>query len=108
MKVCVTSTGPGLDSPVDPRFGRCPYFIIVDPETMEYEAVPNQSADASGGAGVQAAQTIAENGVGVVVTGHVGPNAVPVLDAAGIRSVIDAVGTVRDAVAQYMDGKPDV
>ncbi len=107
MKICVTSTGPGLDSPVDPRFGRCPYFIIVDPETMEYEVVSNQSADASGGAGMQAAQTVAEKGVGVVVTGHVGPNAVPVLDAAGIRSVIGAVGTVSDAVAQYRDGKLD-
>ncbi|MEA1907370.1 MAG: NifB/NifX family molybdenum-iron cluster-binding protein [Euryarchaeota archaeon] len=108
MKICVTSTGPGLDSPVDPRFGRCPYFIIVDPETMEYEAVANQSADASGGAGVQAAQTVAEKGVSVVVTGHVGPNAVPVLDAAGIRSLTDASGTVRDAVVQYRDGKLDV
>lgn len=107
MKICVTSTGSGLDSPVDGRFGRCLYFVIVDPETMEYEAVPNQSADASAGAGTQAAQTVAMRGAGVVVTGHVGPNAIPTLEAAGIRIITGASGTVSDAIEQYKDGKLD-
>ncbi|MHC1579752.1 MAG: NifB/NifX family molybdenum-iron cluster-binding protein, partial [Candidatus Alkanophagales archaeon] len=57
VRVCVTATAEGLDAEVDPRFGRCRYFVIVDTETMEYEAVRNESADAPGGAGVQAAQT---------------------------------------------------
>jgi predicted Fe-Mo cluster-binding NifX family protein len=107
MKICVTSTGSGLDSPADPRFGRCPYFVIVDPETMEYEAVPNQSADASGGAGIQAAQTVALKGAGVVVTGHAGPNAIQALEAAGIRIMTGASGTVSDAIEQYRDGRLD-
>jgi predicted Fe-Mo cluster-binding NifX family protein len=107
MKICVTSTGSGLDSPVDPRFGRCSYFVIVDPETMEYEAVPNQSAGASAGAGTQAAQTVAAKGAGVVVTGHVGPNAIQTLGAAGIRIMTGASGTVSDAIEQYRDGKLD-
>ncbi len=66
MKICVTSTGPSLDAPVDPRFGRCQYFVIVDSETMEYEAMQNPSIGASGSAGIQAAQTVAGKGVGVV------------------------------------------
>ena len=107
MKICVTSTGSGLDSPVDPRFGRCSYFVIVDPETMEYEAVPNQSADVSAGAGIQAAQTVSLKGAGVVVTGHVGPNAIQPLEAAGIRIMTGASGTVSDAIGQYRDGKLD-
>ncbi|MCK4459470.1 MAG: DUF5320 family protein [Methanosarcinales archaeon] len=104
MKMCVTSTGPSLDAPVDPRFGRCQYFVIVDSETMEYEAMPNPSVGASGGAGIQAAQTVAGKGVGAVVTGNLGPNAVQTLTAAGITMVTGASGTVRDAVEQYKSG----
>lgn len=104
MKICVTSTGPSLDAPVDPRFGRCQYFVIVDSETMEYEAMPNPSIGASGGAGIQAAQTVAGKGVGVVVTGNLGPNATQTLTASGIQMVTGASGTVRDAVEQYKSG----
>ncbi|MCK5109355.1 MAG: DUF5320 family protein [Methanosarcinales archaeon] len=104
MKICVTSTGPSLDAPVDPRFGRCQYFMIVDSETLEYEAMQNPSIGASGGAGIQAAQTVAGKGVSVVVTGNLGPNAVQTLTAAGITMVTGASGTVRDAVEQYKSG----
>ena len=104
MKICVTSTGPSLDAPVDPRFGRCQYFVIVDTETMEYEAMPNPSIGASGGAGIQAAQTVAGKGVGVVVTGNLGPNATQTLTASGIQMVTGASGTVRDAIEQYKSG----
>ncbi|MEA1944000.1 MAG: NifB/NifX family molybdenum-iron cluster-binding protein [Euryarchaeota archaeon] len=105
MKICVTSTGPSMDAPVDPRFGRCQYFMIVDSETMAYEAMPNPSIGASGGAGIQAAQTVAGKGVGVVVTGNLGPNATQTLGAAGIRMVTGASGTVRDAIEQYKSGR---
>jgi len=105
MKICVTSTGPSMDAPVDPRFGRCQYFMIVDSETMEYEAMPNPSIGASGGAGIQAAQTVSGKGVGAVVTGNLGPNATQTLGAAGIQMVTGASGTVRDAVEQYKSGR---
>ena len=104
MKICVTSTGPSLDAPVDPRFGRCQYFVIVDTETMEYEAMQNPSIGASGGAGIQAAQTVAGKGVSAVVTGNLGPNATQTLTAAGITMVTGASGTVRNAVEQYKSG----
>ena len=105
MKICVTSTGATMDSAVDPRFGRCQYFVIVDSETMEHEAMQNPSIGASGGAGIQAAQTVAGKGVGVVVTGNVGPNATQTLGAAGIEIVTGASGTVSDAVEQYKSGR---
>ncbi|MHC1579528.1 MAG: NifB/NifX family molybdenum-iron cluster-binding protein, partial [Candidatus Alkanophagales archaeon] len=86
-------------------FGRCRYFVIVDTETMEYEAVRNESADAPGGAGVQAAQTVASLGVEAVITGNIGPNAFQTLSAAGIRVFTGAHGTVRDAVEMFKRGE---
>jgi len=85
MRIAITAAGPTLDAEVDPRFGRCPYFIIVDPETMEFEAVDNSSAMAAGGAGISAAQAIAGKGVQAVLTGNCGPNAYGVLSSADIQ-----------------------
>ena len=65
-KICVTSSGPTLESVDDPRFGRCAYFIIADPETLDFEDISNDAAMASGGAGVRAAQTVAAQNVEAV------------------------------------------
>ncbi|MCD4810479.1 MAG: NifB/NifX family molybdenum-iron cluster-binding protein [Methanosarcinales archaeon] len=105
MKICVTSNGPTMDASVDPRFGRCQYFVFVDSETMEYEAMPNPGIGASSGAGIQAAQTIADKGAGVVITGQVGPNAIQTLGATDISIVTGASGTVSDAIEQYKSGR---
>ena len=105
MKICVTSTGQDMDSAIDSRFGRCPFFVLVDEETMEHDAIPNSAANDASGAGIQAAQIVAGTGAGVVVTGHTGPNATQMLDTAKIRIMTGASGTVRDAVLQYKSGK---
>jgi predicted Fe-Mo cluster-binding NifX family protein len=105
MKICVSSTGNTLDAPVDPRFGRCRYFLIVDSETMQFEAVPNIASGAMGGAGIQAAQMIAGKGVRTLITGNVGPNAFQALSAAGIEIVTGASGTVREVVEKYKRGE---
>jgi predicted Fe-Mo cluster-binding NifX family protein len=105
MIVCVSVAANSLDAPVDPRFGRCPYFIIVDSDTMQFEAIPNMASGAMGGAGIQAAQTIASKGVKVLITGNVGPNAFQALSAAGIKIVTGAYGTVREVVEKYKRGE---
>jgi len=105
MKIGVSASAGSLDAQVDPRFGRCPYFVIVDSETMEFEAIPNTAAGAVGGAGIQAAQTVASKGVKAVVTGNVGPNAFQALSTAGINIVVGAFGTVREAVEAYKRGE---
>ena len=84
MKIAISSSGKTLDSALDPRFGRCACFLIVDPEDMSFEAFDNQSAALTGGAGIQAAQFLSDQNVSAVITGHVGPNAVQALSAAGI------------------------
>jgi predicted Fe-Mo cluster-binding NifX family protein len=105
MKICVTATANSLDAQIDPRFGRCAYLLIVDVETMRFEAVPNAAAGATGGAGIQAAQIIANKGVKLLITGNVGPNAFGALSAAGIEVVTGAFGTVRDAVEKFKRGE---
>jgi predicted Fe-Mo cluster-binding NifX family protein len=105
MKIAISATGPTLDDEVDPRFGRCQYFIIADPETMEFEAVDNASAMAAGGAGISTAQTIAGKGVEAVLTGNCGPNAYQVLSSAGIQVITGVSGKIKDAVESYRTGK---
>jgi predicted Fe-Mo cluster-binding NifX family protein len=105
MKICVTAVADRLDAQVDPRFGRSQYFVIVDPATMEFEARPNPALNAPGGAGIQAAQAMVNEGVNVVISGNMGPNAFQVLSAAGVKIATGAYGTVKDAIALYQTGK---
>ena len=104
MRIALTATGTTLDAEVDPRFGRCEYFIIADPETMDFEALENSSAMASGGAGISTAQTIAGKGVDAVLTGSCGPNAYQVLSAAGLQVITGVSGKIRNAIEEYKSG----
>jgi len=104
MKVAVTSRGTTWDDAVDPRFGRCPNFVIVETDDMSLEAIKNSNAAAGGGAGIQSAQLVADKGVNTVLTGNCGPNAFRTLEAAGIEVVVGAAGTVREAVEAYKAG----
>lgn len=104
MKIAVSASSTELESPVDPRFGRCPYYLIVDPETMGFEAVKNPHAAASGGAGIQAAQLIAQKNVEAVLTGSCGPNAFQTLKTAGVKVVVGVTGTASEAVRRYAAG----
>jgi len=104
MKIAISATGPSLDAEVDPRFGRCQYFVILDPQTMQFEALKNSNIAASGGAGISTAQMIASKGVEVVLTGNCGPNAYQTLSTAGVQVVSGVTGKVRDAIEAYKAG----
>ena len=105
MKIAISAAGAGLEADAEPRFGRCRYFIIADPETLEFEAMDNSAAMAAGGAGISAAQAIANKGVQVVLTGNCGPNAYQVLSAAGIQVITGVSGKIKDVIEGYRSGK---
>jgi len=105
MKIAISSTGPDLESEVDPRFGRCQYFMIVDLNDMSFEAVPNGNLAQGSGVGIQSAKVVADKGAEAVLTGNVGPNAHQVLAAAGLKVVTGVSGLVREAAQQYKNGQ---
>jgi predicted Fe-Mo cluster-binding NifX family protein len=106
MKIAVTSTGKDLDSPVDPRFGRAAYILVVDTDTLDFEVLDNaENVNAFKGAGIQAATMISDKHANVLLTGFCGPNAFKALDAARIKVSGEVSGTVREAVGAFVDGK---
>lgn len=105
MKIILTAASPNIDSNIDPRFGRGAYFIVVDTDTLEWQAHANPAIGASGGAGSQAAQFIANQQVHAVVSGDFGPNAYNALQAAGITMYLYGdCRTVREAIGRYTAG----
>jgi len=104
MKICITSQGDTLEAKVDPRFGRCQYFLYIDTQTDQCEAVENPFKE-GGGAGIQVGQVMADSKVAVVLTGNVGPNAFQTLQAANIQVVPGVSGFVKDVYAQFKRGE---
>ncbi len=105
MKLVFTTLGENLDSPLDPSFGRARNFLVYDEQTQAFEIISNkQNLDAAQGAGIQSAQTIAKAGAHVLITGHCGPKAFRVLDAAGIKVFNTDASTVTEALARYRAG----
>lgn len=105
MKIVVSSSGKDLDSLIDPRFGRCPYFLMVETDDMSFEVFDNQSMASGGGAGIQSAQFISSKGAKAVITGNCGPNAVKTLTAAGIEVFLENTGIVREVLKKYKNGE---
>jgi predicted Fe-Mo cluster-binding NifX family protein len=104
MKIAVTSTGPTLDDPIDPRFGRCAYFVIVETNDMSFEAFDNESIALGGGAGIQSAQFVASKRIDAVITGNCGPKALQTLAAAKVQIFLGQSGTVKEVVERYKRG----
>ncbi|MBF0120659.1 MAG: NifB/NifX family molybdenum-iron cluster-binding protein [Desulfobacterales bacterium] len=106
MNIAVTSTGKDLKSEIDPRFGRTSYFIVVNPETMQFKVIENeQNLNLPQGAGIQAGKNMVDNKIDLVITGNCGPKAFKVLDKSGIKVITGVSGLVIDAVLNYKNGK---
>ena len=103
MRICITAQGKDLTASVDPLFGRASVFLFVDSETREAEAVEN--VPSAHGAGVQAAQLLADQGAAILITGNIGPNAQRGLAASGIKVYLSGEGTVAGALGDLDAGR---
>ena len=105
MKVVVSSQQPEITSPIEPRFGRASYFLLVDTETDQVEVIANEGAQTAHGAGIQAAQCVLHAGAEAIITGHCGPKAFQALAAGGIPVYLMPSGTVAEAVQKLSSGE---
>jgi predicted Fe-Mo cluster-binding NifX family protein len=105
MKIILTTTSPNIDSEIDPRFGRGAYLIVVDPDTLEWQAHPNPGVGAAGGAGTLAAQFVANQKADAIISGDFGPNAYNALQSAGIDMYLfGSSSTVKESIDQFKAG----
>lgn len=100
MKIGVAATGGSLDAEVAQQFGRCRWFIVVDSETLRFEAFLNAAITMASGAGPAAVKDLVDHGAQVVLAGKFGPKAQQTLEAAGVRHA-EASDKVRAAVTQW-------
>jgi predicted Fe-Mo cluster-binding NifX family protein len=99
-------TSRALTEPVDLRFGRTKFFVVVDTGTGGSTVHDNaQNLNAAQGAGIQAAETVARLGAEAVIAGHVGPKAFRALKTAGIKVCLCLPMSVADAVTACKVGK---
>ena len=106
MKIAISASGSDLAAQVDPRFGRAPFFLVIDTDTMDFDVVPNQpNLQAAQGAGVQSAALVARHSPAAVLTGNCGPKAFQTLQAAGIQVIVGVAGSIKEAVQNYLAGK---
>ncbi len=103
--IALTVLTDGVNGEMDSRFGRCEYFVLYDRETSDSKVVENEAKRAGSGAGVSAAQFLADQNVQVVITGEIGPKAKRALQAAEITTFIEAEGTVIEALKDYQNGR---
>ena len=106
MKIAVSSLGKDLDSEIDVRFGRCPYFIFADIENNEIkntEVLENPAQQQMGGAGISASEFVANKEVKAVITGNIGPRAFSVFNQFNIE-IYQATGKVKDAIEKFIKG----
>ncbi len=107
MIIIISAQNPQLDSFIERRFGRAPWFIKVDTETSNWQALANPGASQSGGAGVTAAQFAIDQKVDAVISGDFGPNAANVFRAAkiGMHLFTSESETVKQTVIDFQQGK---
>lgn len=107
MVLIISAQKPEIDSPIEKRFGRCPWLIWLDTETNQWKALPNPGASKSGGAGVAAAQFVIDQQVSVVISGDFGPNTARAFQAANIEMYLfnNDIFMVQQAIDCFKQGK---
>ncbi|MBA4418868.1 MAG: dinitrogenase iron-molybdenum cofactor biosynthesis protein [Syntrophus sp. (in: bacteria)] len=105
MNIAITSTDGTLEGMVDERFGRSRKIIVYNKEKDSFDVIDNTvNMNSPQGAGIQTAQNVAKTLAQVVISGHLGPNAFRVLQAAGIEAYSASSMTVKEALTKLNEG----
>ena len=105
MKIGISSTGKDMNSQIDPRFGRCAYFMIIQTDDMNLDVFENEYKSLGGGAGIQSAGFLHSKDVKVVLTGNCGPNAMNVFSEGNIQVITGQAGKIQDIVEKFKNGE---
>jgi predicted Fe-Mo cluster-binding NifX family protein len=105
MKIAVALTERTVGSDVDPRFGRCSCFLIYDTEAETRILLDNPGIHATGGAGTQVTQWLADQSVEVVIASEFGPKAQRALISGGLNAYLVGGGTGEQAIEAYLEGR---
>jgi len=107
-RVAVPVKTPELDAPLESKFGRAAFLLLVDRRTLAFEVVENPAREARGGAGIAAAELLSKRKVTGVIAEKFGPKALEALTAAGIPMYrCQANATAREALAHLDAGELD-
>lgn len=105
MKIVISAEGKTKEDLLDMRFGRSEYFQIHDTESGEIKVVENKGRDSSGGAGIVASNQLIEEGIDVIITGNLGPNAFELIEKAEIKAYKCAGIAVSLVLEKYNKGE---
>ena len=86
-------------------FARAPFFLMQDTAVDAAEVLENPAAQAQGGAGLKAAQFLADRQVDVLITVRCGENAAEVLKAAEIEIYKSEGSDAADNIERYEAGR---
>ncbi len=98
MKIGISSKGRNMQSQVDPRFGRCAYFLIVQTDDMSIEVFKNENETIRSNAGIHSAKFLDKKGVKAVLTGYCGANAMDIFNDCGIQVITGQAGSINDVI----------
>jgi predicted Fe-Mo cluster-binding NifX family protein len=105
MKVAISAEDTTLGASVSRRFGICPYLIIVDLDTGEWEAVRNPGSSGKRGAGVEAVVLVISKGVDAVLSGYSSPTTRKHLESNGVDVFTGLSGTIEEVLEGYKKGE---
>lgn len=105
MRIAIPAEDKSLDSNVCQSFGRAPYFLLYNSVTKSMEFLDNSAVASQGGAGIRAAQVIADNGTQALITPRCGENAEQVLRNAEVLVYKSIPGTLKKNIDDFFSEK---
>jgi len=104
MKLIIPVGSKSLNAPVCPSLGRTPFFLLFDTANGSQEFLDNTAAASQGGAGIKAAQALADSGATVLITCRCGENAAQVLQAVDIKIFKAEDGSAAENIVRFKAG----